>query len=295
MAPTTGAPQLKNKYMANNYCQSSSSLSIPFSKHTKAMEVIARVQAELENGEEGYVGFDVDWIDGDTALWIRDDGENINVDHVVLLVQTLLDELEITEPFVFSWAYTCSKPCVEAFGGGACAVRRGKEPIWCDARNMVETQLEQEKEPEKEAGPIPDAPAAVGKYREMNVKAFAEMLDRAVSCADSAQEINQKVARYCGWIPDGPGWWRHPEKKTACEDWGLPDYVSDLNACHEMEATLRPKGTYACEKWWWYRSNLIDICKVDRSDDFTDHLDATAYQRVRAFLRTMEEPNIDRS
>jgi hypothetical protein len=132
--------------MANNYCQSSSSLQIPLEKRQQAMQIIARVQAELEAGDEGCVGFDADWIEGDAALWIRDDGENIDVDHVAILVQALLDELQIDAPFIFSWAYTCSKPRIDEFGGGACVVRRGKDPIWCDARDMAETQLEQEEE-----------------------------------------------------------------------------------------------------------------------------------------------------
>jgi hypothetical protein len=276
--------------MANNYTQSSSVLEIPADKLEQAILIVERTESELEHADE-CVGFEASF-EG-CSLWIRDDGESFNPDHVVDLVQTLLDELQIDEPFVCSWAYTCSKPRVDEFGGGACAVRRGKKPIWCDARDMTETQLEQE----EALGPI-ETPHGVegGKETFENTQEFGRLLDGAATRADQHQKINSRVAPYCGWVNFEPGWWRHPEQKIACEDWDLPAYMNDLNACREMEATLRPKGTYLCEKWWWYRSNLIDICSADSGDDeYADHLDATASQRVRAFLRTMQEPNIDRS
>ena len=127
--------------MANNYTQSSSILEIPTDKLEQAILIVERVKSELEHADE-YVGFE-DSFEG-CSLWIRDDGESFNMDHVVTLAQTLLDDLQIAEPFVFSWAYTCSKPRVDEFGGGACAVRRGKKPIWCDARGQVAAQLHEE-------------------------------------------------------------------------------------------------------------------------------------------------------
>lgn len=265
-------------------------LKISVDKLAQAILIVARVEEELENSEDGYVGFHAEF--ESDGLWLHDDGESIDVEHAAALAQALLDGLKIDEPFVFSWAYTCSKPRLDEFGGGACAVRRGKAPIWCDARQMVETQLEQEKEP----GPIEEAPVADDAMAHtVSIQTFERRLGDVAAEADRHQAINVKVAGYCGWINFEPGWWRHPEKKIACEDWDLPDYMNDLNACREMEQTLRPNGTYACEKWWRYRSNLIDICSAERNEAFVDHLDATASQRVRAFLRTMEEPNIDRS
>lgn len=114
-------------------------LHIPKDKIEQAKSIVERVEEELEDGEEGYAGFRA--VLEEDGLWIYDDGENINTEHVAILAQVLLDELEIDEPFIFSWSYTCSKPRVDEFGGGACAVRRGKDPIWCDARNEVEFAL----------------------------------------------------------------------------------------------------------------------------------------------------------
>jgi hypothetical protein len=127
-------------------------LEIPEDKLEQAILIVERVKEELEDAEPNYIGFDAEF--EDEGLWIHDDGESIDVEHVAILAQRLLDELEIDEPFVFSWAYTCSKPRVDEFGGGACAVRRGKDPIWCDARNEAECALKDE----DRAGPDADQP-----------------------------------------------------------------------------------------------------------------------------------------
>jgi hypothetical protein len=125
----------QNNHMANNYTQSSSILEIPNDKLAQAVLIVERFKDELENSEEGYVGFEASF--ECASLWIRDGGENFAADHVMLLVQSLLDDLQIDAPFVFSWANTCSKPRVDEFNGGACLVRRGKDPIWCDPINEV--------------------------------------------------------------------------------------------------------------------------------------------------------------
>jgi hypothetical protein len=117
--------------MANNYCESSSLFSFPVEKQKQAEKIVEAVNKSLEEDEdEGYVGYKADF--EEDGLWIRHD-ESITPVHVVQLIQALLDGLEIDEPFVFSWSYTCSKPRIDEFGGGACALKRGKEPYWIDA------------------------------------------------------------------------------------------------------------------------------------------------------------------
>mgnify|MGYP003589551477 CR=1 FL=1 len=63
--------------------------------------------------------------------------ESGNTDHVEAIARALLEELEMDEPFVCSWAYTCSKPRIDEFGGGAMVVRRGHETIWVDAMDSA--------------------------------------------------------------------------------------------------------------------------------------------------------------
>lgn len=125
--------------MANNYVLSSSKLALTPEQLVKAEPIISRVVQELEDdASEGYCGVDVE-VQKDGVWFVHND--SINPEHVVLLAQTLLDELGIDLPFIFSWAYTCDRPCLNEFGGGACAVRRGKEPFYVDALNYVEETI----------------------------------------------------------------------------------------------------------------------------------------------------------
>lgn len=115
--------------MANNYCESSSKLRLKPEELEKAGLIVARVLGELEAEDEG---ISVVAVVEDDGVWFYHE-ESINPEHVVRIAQALLDELEIDEPFVFSWSYTCSKPRFDEFGGGACKIRRGRDPVWVDA------------------------------------------------------------------------------------------------------------------------------------------------------------------
>lgn len=131
--------------MANNYQESSSFLSVPKEKLPEAKEIIDRIVAELENSEDEPCGCsaDVEGLAGNIpcGVWFHGD-ESINVEHVAMIARELVECLELNEPFFCSWAYTCSKPRIDEFGGGAFVIKRGYETYWCDARNHVEQQLE---------------------------------------------------------------------------------------------------------------------------------------------------------
>jgi hypothetical protein len=68
--------------------------------------------------------------------------ESINPDHVEQIARALIEELELDKPFYCSWAYTCSKPRIDEFGGGAFAIVRGKQTYWIDAMGAVMDQVE---------------------------------------------------------------------------------------------------------------------------------------------------------
>jgi hypothetical protein len=62
----------------------------------------------------------------------------------------------------------------------------------------------------------------------------------------------------------------------------LPDYLNDLNACHEMEQVL------FCDKWKWlaYVNNLNEMPSL-QDEWLCVSIHATAPQRAEAFLRTL--------
>ena len=131
--------------MANNYQESSSFLSVPKEKVPEAQEIIDRVIAELEDGEDAYCGCSAKaegLVDNQPCgVWFHGE-EAINVEHVERIARELIECLKLDEPFFCSWSFTCSKPRIDEFGGGAFVIKRGYETYWCDARTHVEQQLE---------------------------------------------------------------------------------------------------------------------------------------------------------
>jgi hypothetical protein len=126
--------------MANYYCEGSSVLPVPEEKREEAQKIIDRCVASLENdNDEGYVGCAVSL--EREGVWFHSD-ESYNTDHVEYIARELINELEIDEPFYCSWTYACSKPRIDAFGGGAFVIKRGYETYYADAASMVAERCE---------------------------------------------------------------------------------------------------------------------------------------------------------
>jgi len=125
--------------MANNYCQGSAFLKVPEDKIEQAKEIIQRVVSWLETDDE-VCGCVTEIIDED-GVWFHND-DHLDPDHVEEIARSLVEDLEIDEPFYCSWAYTCSKPRIDEFGGGAFVIKRGYPTYWCEALNQVKQQLE---------------------------------------------------------------------------------------------------------------------------------------------------------
>jgi hypothetical protein len=123
--------------MANNYCESSSKLYLKPEQLEQAWKIVARIESEFEDEDEP-LGVEIEV--EDDGVWFYHD-ESINPDHMAVVVQALLDELEIDEPFCFSWSYTCSKPRIDEFGGGACALKRGQPAYWVDAMSLAQNHF----------------------------------------------------------------------------------------------------------------------------------------------------------
>ena len=120
--------------MANNYRQGSCKLSLAPEQIAQAALIVERVTTELNDSDESYCGVHV-CMESD-GVWFSGD-EHLEVEHVVFIVQALLDELEIDEPFTFSLADTCSKLRLDEFGGGAVSVKRGEDPFYVDAFDLA--------------------------------------------------------------------------------------------------------------------------------------------------------------
>ena len=92
------------------------------------------------------------------------------------------------------------------------------------------------------------------------------------------------IAEACGYELRPDGYWREKGMVGSC---GIPDYLHDLNACHEFEKVLdkmpdiHERGVGICGAIEVYEDELLGIC---------DHpIRATAAKRCEAFLKTINK------
>jgi len=124
--------------MADNYKGSSSFLDVPLDKIDLVQGIIDKASKKLE-AEDGFVHIDYNIeknTEGRTGVWFYSE-RYANPEHVEHLAKAIIETLKLTKPFYCSWAYTCSKPRIDEFGGGAFCVRLGKKTIWVNAMNEV--------------------------------------------------------------------------------------------------------------------------------------------------------------
>jgi hypothetical protein len=119
--------------MADNYCQSSTFVDVPREKIQQAEEIVAKFCREAEEDEGLYLLVEVENpAQGPVGVWIYHD-EYFDPNQAEALISTLLEELDLPEPVVCAWSYTCSKPRIDEFGGGAFCAQKGYDTVWVDA------------------------------------------------------------------------------------------------------------------------------------------------------------------
>ena len=111
--------------MADYYTQFSTVLDVG-GRADEAMVVVDRMRDELdadpENGAVSEMAFDCIEIDEqDGKIWIRSD-ENGGAEDAAAIILEIGKELGLKGAHSFEWANTCSKPRLDAFGGGAVRV-----------------------------------------------------------------------------------------------------------------------------------------------------------------------------
>ncbi len=90
-------------------------------KAAQALDLHARLRAEDEvSSDPVYSGFALALQDGpgSSVLWFHDDGRG-DVEAVIGFVLRLAAEIDLNGHWGFDYAHTCSRPRLEAFGGGA--------------------------------------------------------------------------------------------------------------------------------------------------------------------------------
>jgi hypothetical protein len=114
--------------MANNYSQGSGWVDIPEDKIKQAQDIVSTFEKEYdEDSEWGYLPIDVE-VDSN-GVWIYGD-ESVDPDVACDLVERLVKELNLKDPVIMEFSFTCDKPRIDEFGGCGFRVELGKETKW---------------------------------------------------------------------------------------------------------------------------------------------------------------------
>ena len=108
--------------MADYFTQFSCALDVGTpDKAVAALGLFLRLREEdAASDDPEFSGFALSLPDGpgSSVLWFHDDGQG-DVEGLIRFVLRLAEELDLTGLWGFEYANTCSRPRLEAFGGGA--------------------------------------------------------------------------------------------------------------------------------------------------------------------------------
>lgn len=125
--------------MANNYTQFSE--EIVCATEEQAAWLVAELLKETDDGGPSCEAE----LEGKTRgslprVWIHSE-EDANLEAMVDVLCEFQNCFKLKEPITVSWAYTCSKPRLSEFGGGAVVVKNGKDH-WIDAQSWARKKAE---------------------------------------------------------------------------------------------------------------------------------------------------------
>ena len=114
-------------------------------KAARALALFQDLRAADQDAEDPEVsGFNLTRRDApeDSTLWIHDD-EHGDVEAVIRFLLRLAEELDLTGLWGFQHALTCSRPRLDAFGGGAHVIDLGarKSIGWTSTQDWLASAL----------------------------------------------------------------------------------------------------------------------------------------------------------
>lgn len=115
--------------MADYFTQFSCVLDVETpDKAVAALDLFLHLREEDEASDDPeYSGFALSLPDGpgSSVLWFHDDEGQGDVEGLIRFVLRLAEGLDLTGLWGFDYAHTCSRPRLEAFGGGAHVIDLG--------------------------------------------------------------------------------------------------------------------------------------------------------------------------
>lgn len=138
--------------MADYFTHFSCLLDVGADNVEAALALYAQMAGDLEADDGFAIGFAVQQALGTpSALWLYDEDHG-EPEHVIAFALACAAAFDLQGRWGFCWALTCSRPRLDAYGGGAQVLDLGacKSLAWIDCADWL-------------AGQVPAGPAAEGR------------------------------------------------------------------------------------------------------------------------------------
>lgn len=146
--------------MANYY--TSFSTLIPYRTRREQLWLLAQLEAQDTSADEDGPYCSYTHHPKEQAVWVYTE-ESGNVEGLADLVARFQLRFAIPTPWILEWANTCSRPVLDAFGGGAIAVYQGKiQTFW--PQGLAERWIARQKRNTPRPTPGPATEPASGKH-----------------------------------------------------------------------------------------------------------------------------------
>lgn len=115
-------------------------------KAIAALDLLTRLHLDEDDADElEYAGFSLSLQDGlgSSILWFHDDDGQGDIEGVIRFVLRLAEEIDLPGLWGFEVAYSCSRPRLDAFGGGAHVIDLGERKSigWTSTHEWLEAAL----------------------------------------------------------------------------------------------------------------------------------------------------------
>jgi predicted Rdx family selenoprotein len=124
--------------MADYYTHLSFVVTGTAEEQERLVEMLDEANQLADESLEPNLGADYE-IDAD-GVWIHDADGYVELELLSEVLANWLDEIGSTKSIGFEWANTCSKPRLDAFGGGAMVIRAFTATEWLSTSRWLQEE-----------------------------------------------------------------------------------------------------------------------------------------------------------
>lgn len=193
-----------------------------------ALTIYKQMQAERDDADEA-IGFEAerDSPDDDATLWLHDADGDGDVEAVIAYALRCAEALNLTGLWGFCWSLGCSRPLLDAFGGGAQLLDLGRRQslAWVDCAHWLTLRIGAGEHSTVLAETILEPVAAAQGWTEATqMGVLLGFIDKLIADDPSvADQLGADLAEVAAVVDE-----------TDCGECGKPMFIADGGTSHHV-------------------------------------------------------------